>query len=171
MKRRVVPSPHRAGNTSWAGPQAQPAPDKKAALKRRIQDILNGRSRFVIRKVPSAGPSRSGGRTPSAGQGRAPPSPPSTTEEEKNHRCFDKQRRLDLPATSRSRPRLSAAWSPRLSRTRGEPQVPTPAMTEGPTRRRRTSAPGRRRKGGRKGRKGRKGRRKGARPVRRTEQP
>eukprot|EP00066_Takifugu_rubripes_P013990 XP_011603256.1 PREDICTED: coiled-coil domain-containing protein 80-like [Takifugu rubripes] len=83
MKRRVVPSPRRTGNTTSAGPQTQPAPDKKAALKRRIQDILNGRSRFVIRKVPAAGSSRSGGRTPSAGQGGAAPSPPSTTKEEK----------------------------------------------------------------------------------------
>ncbi|TNM91887.1 hypothetical protein fugu_018899 [Takifugu bimaculatus] len=83
MKRRVVPSPRRTGNTTSAGPQTQSAPDKKAALKRRIQDILNGRSRFVIRKVPAAGSSRSGGRTPSAGQGGAAPSPPSTTKEEK----------------------------------------------------------------------------------------
>lgn len=163
MKRRVVPSPRRTGNTTSAGPQTQPAPDKKAALKRRIQDILNGRSRFVIRKVPAAGSSRGGSRTPSAGQGGAAPSPPSTTKEEKKDRCFDRRRLLDLHATSRSRSRLSAASSPRLRRTRGDLQVPT---TEGPTRRR-TSAPGRRRKEGR----GRKGRGKGARPVRRTELP
>lgn len=166
MKRRVVLSPQRAGNTTSAGPQTQPAPDKKAALKRRIQDILNGRSRFVIRKVPAAGSSRSGGRTPSAGQGGTPPSPPSTTEEEKKDRCFDEPQLLDLHARSRSRSRLSAASSPRLRRTRGDLQVPTPGMTEGPTRRR-TSAPGRRR---RRGRRGRKGRGKGARPVR-TELP
>lgn len=162
----MVPSPHRAGNRTWAGPQTQPAPDKKAALKRRIQDILNGRSRFVIRKVPAAGSSGSGGRTPSAGRGGAPPSPPSTTEEEKKDRCFDERRRLDLHAASGSRSRLSAASGPRTRRTRGHLQVPTPGRTEGPTPRR-TSRRRRRRKGGR----GRKGRGKGARPVRRTELP
>lgn len=168
MKRRVVPSPHRAGNTTSAGPRTPPAPDKKAALKRRIQDILNGRSRFVIRKVPAAGSSRSGGRAPSAGPGGAPPSAPSTTEEEKTDRCFEEQRRLDLHTTSGSRSRLSAAPGPRLRRTRGELQVPTPGTTEGPTRRR-TSAPGRRRR--RKEGRGRTGRGEGARPVRRTELP
>lgn len=168
MKRRVVPSPHGAANTTSSGPRTQPAPDRKAALKRRIQDILNGRSRFVIRKDP-AGSSGSGGRTPAAGRGGAPPSPPSTTEEEKKDRCSDKRRLLELHARSRSQSRLSAAWSPRPRRTRGDLQVPTPGRTEGPARRR-TSAPGRRRrrKGGRKGRKGRG---KAARPARRTELP
>lgn len=160
MKKRVVLSPHRAGSTTSAGSQTQPAADKKAALKRRIQDILNGRSRFVIRKVPAA-------RTPSAGQGGVSPSPPTTREEEKKDRCFDaaaafRSRRYADVTNAFVCP--AAASTPRLRRTRRRPEVARLERTEGRTRRRK-KAPGRRRKGGR----GRKERRKGERPVRGTE--
>ncbi|MEQ2261888.1 hypothetical protein XENORESO_017427 [Xenotaenia resolanae] len=49
MKKTVL-TPQRARNVTVAS-QRQPL-DKKAALMSKIQDILNGRSRFVIRKKP-----------------------------------------------------------------------------------------------------------------------
>lgn len=54
MKRKkMMPSSHRRGNvTSVVALQRRRPLDKKAALKSKIQDILNGRLRFVIRKVP-----------------------------------------------------------------------------------------------------------------------
>lgn len=49
----MVLSPQRAGDvTSVVASQRQPL-DKKAALRSKIQDILNGKSRFVIRKTPA----------------------------------------------------------------------------------------------------------------------
>ncbi|XP_032425627.1 coiled-coil domain-containing protein 80 [Xiphophorus hellerii] len=52
MKKMVL-SPQRAGDvTSVVASQRQPL-DKKAALRSKIQDILNGKSRFVIRKTPA----------------------------------------------------------------------------------------------------------------------
>lgn len=87
MKKKVVLSPHRAGNGTSAGLQTLSAAHKKAALKRRIQDILNGRSRFLIQKVPAGG-SR-GGQTPSGGEAGVSPSPsPNSREAEKEDRCF-----------------------------------------------------------------------------------
>ncbi|XP_059214188.1 coiled-coil domain-containing protein 80 [Centropristis striata] len=66
MKKKIVLSPQRRGNvTSVVALQRKPLLDKKAALKSKIQDILSGRSRFVIRKVPA-----SGGRATSTGQER-----------------------------------------------------------------------------------------------------
>ncbi|KAM9338779.1 coiled-coil domain-containing protein 80 [Symphorus nematophorus] len=51
MKKKMVLSPQRRGNvTSVVAIQRKPPLDKKAALKSKIQDILSGRSRFVIRK-------------------------------------------------------------------------------------------------------------------------
>ncbi|XP_037340472.2 coiled-coil domain-containing protein 80 [Pungitius pungitius] len=70
MKKKIL-SPQRRGNlTSVAALQKKPSLDMKAALKSKIQDILSGRSRFVIRKAPAAGSARgkdssSGGPTPS----------------------------------------------------------------------------------------------------------
>lgn len=70
MKKMVL-SPQRRGNmTSVVALQRKPPVDKKAALKSKIQDILSGRSRFVIRKQPAVGSTRgkdssSGGRTTS----------------------------------------------------------------------------------------------------------
>lgn len=62
MKKKMVLSPQRRGNlTSVLATQRKPLLDKKAALKSRIQDILNGRSRFVIRKTPTAGSTRGKG--------------------------------------------------------------------------------------------------------------
>ncbi|XP_007566870.1 coiled-coil domain-containing protein 80 [Poecilia latipinna] len=53
MMKKMVLSPQRAGDvTSVVASQRQPL-DKKAALRSKIQDILNGRSRFVIRKTPA----------------------------------------------------------------------------------------------------------------------
>lgn len=76
VKKKMILSPQRRGNvTSLLTTQRKPSPEKKAALKSKIQDILNGRSRFVIRKVSAAGSRRgkvssSGGRTFSNGQQR-----------------------------------------------------------------------------------------------------
>ncbi|XP_044000116.1 coiled-coil domain-containing protein 80 [Gambusia affinis] len=51
--KKVVLSPQRAGDvTLVVASQRQPL-DKKAALRSKIQEILNGRSRFVIRKTPA----------------------------------------------------------------------------------------------------------------------
>ncbi|KAK7896279.1 hypothetical protein WMY93_021604 [Mugilogobius chulae] len=56
MKTKMVLSSQRRGNvTSVIAPQRKTVVDKKEALKNKIQDILNGRSRFVIRKGPSPG--------------------------------------------------------------------------------------------------------------------
>ncbi|XP_041825149.1 coiled-coil domain-containing protein 80 [Melanotaenia boesemani] len=52
MMKKMMPSPQGQGNvTSVVTSQRKPL-DKKAVLKSKIQDILNGRWRFVIRKVP-----------------------------------------------------------------------------------------------------------------------
>nr|XP_046230909.1 coiled-coil domain-containing protein 80 [Scatophagus argus] len=66
VKKKMVLSPQRLGNmTSVVAVQRKPPLDKKAALKSKIQDILNGRSRFVIRKVPAKGSTR--GKVSSSG--------------------------------------------------------------------------------------------------------
>ncbi|XP_042365181.1 coiled-coil domain-containing protein 80 [Plectropomus leopardus] len=76
-KKKIVLSPQRRGNvTSVVALQRKPPLDKKAALKSKIQDILNGRSRFVIRKVPAVGSTRekdssSGARSTSNGKEKA----------------------------------------------------------------------------------------------------
>ncbi|KAK5851930.1 hypothetical protein PBY51_023443 [Eleginops maclovinus] len=58
-KKKKVLSPQRRGNeTSVVALQRKPPMDKKTALKSKIQEILSGRSRFVIRKVPAAGSTR-----------------------------------------------------------------------------------------------------------------
>ncbi|XP_026153722.1 coiled-coil domain-containing protein 80 [Mastacembelus armatus] len=58
-KKKTVLSPHRRGNeTSIVALQRKPSLDKKAALKSKVQDILSGRSRFVIRKMPGMGSTR-----------------------------------------------------------------------------------------------------------------
>ncbi|XP_030004347.1 coiled-coil domain-containing protein 80 isoform X1 [Sphaeramia orbicularis] len=67
MRKKILLSPQRRGNvTSVVSLQRKPLLDKKAALKSKIQDILNGRSRFVIRKVPGAGSTQ--GKDTSRGQ-------------------------------------------------------------------------------------------------------
>ncbi|XP_034752793.1 coiled-coil domain-containing protein 80 [Etheostoma cragini] len=76
IKKKMVPSPQRQGNmTSVVALQRKPPLDKKALLKSKIQDILSGRSRFVIRTVPAVGStkgmaSNSGGRATSNGHER-----------------------------------------------------------------------------------------------------
>ncbi|KAM6986380.1 coiled-coil domain-containing protein 80 [Aplochiton taeniatus] len=63
-KRKKVFSPLRqAGVKSVLPAQRKPAVDKKTALKSKIQDILSGRSRFVIRKKP-AGSDKGSGLSP-----------------------------------------------------------------------------------------------------------
>ncbi|CAL9683767.1 unnamed protein product [Knipowitschia caucasica] len=52
-KEKTVLNFQRRGNvTSVLAPRRKPALDKKEALKNKIQDILNGRYRYVIRKEP-----------------------------------------------------------------------------------------------------------------------
>ncbi len=95
MKKKMVLSPQRQGNvTSVVALQRKSPQDKKAALKTKIQDILSGRSRFVIRKAPAVGSTRgkdssSGGRATSNGQEKvhSPPSVSKSNEEVKKDRC------------------------------------------------------------------------------------
>ncbi|XP_023257288.1 coiled-coil domain-containing protein 80-like [Seriola lalandi dorsalis] len=96
MKKTMVLSPQRRANvTSVVALQRKPPLDKKAALKSKVQDILSGRSRFVIRKVPAVGPtggkhSSSGSQVTSNRQGKekAHSSPPvsRSNEQVKKHR-------------------------------------------------------------------------------------
>lgn len=86
-----------------AGWPTLPAAHKKAALKRRIQEILNGRSRFVIRKVPEARAKSGSSQATSGGEGGVSPSPPNSKEEEKEDRCFHMQLLLDRSAKSTPR--------------------------------------------------------------------
>ena len=61
MKRKTVLGALRGGNVTTvdaaeaAARPRKPPLDRKAALKSKIQDILMGRSRFVIRKAPPPG--------------------------------------------------------------------------------------------------------------------
>lgn len=52
IKRRFL-SPQRLGNVTTVGTNQRKSVDKKEALRSKVQDILNGRSRFVIRKTPA----------------------------------------------------------------------------------------------------------------------
>ncbi|XP_028318658.1 coiled-coil domain-containing protein 80 [Gouania willdenowi] len=109
-KKKTMPSPHRRGNTTSVVPsQRNPALYKKAALKNRIQDILNGKARFVIRKVAPKGPERGKDSSTSDGSvGKETVSNPSTVsksdkdgrherpgstveEEKKNHEVQNKE--------------------------------------------------------------------------------
>ncbi|KAL7376339.1 hypothetical protein ABVT39_005991 [Epinephelus coioides] len=90
-KKKIVLSPQRRGNvTSIMAIQRKPPLDKKAALKSKIQDILSGRSRFVIRKAPTVGSTKgkdlsSGSRATSIGQEKVhspPPAPPVSKSNE-----------------------------------------------------------------------------------------
>ncbi|KAI5096483.1 coiled-coil domain-containing protein 80 [Silurus meridionalis] len=45
-------SAHKQGNVTSVSPSPRQTVDKKAAIRSKIQDILSGRSRFVIRKTP-----------------------------------------------------------------------------------------------------------------------
>ncbi|XP_073334301.1 coiled-coil domain-containing protein 80 [Pagrus major] len=95
MKKKMVLSPQRRGNvTSVVALQRKPPVDKKAALKSKIQDILSGRSRFVIRKEPAIGSTRgresnSGGRATSNGREKVhtAPSVSKNNEEVKKDRA------------------------------------------------------------------------------------
>lgn len=97
LKRKMVLSPQRQGNvTSVVALPRKPPRDKKAVLKSKIQDILNGLSRFVIRKPSSAGSSKekdlsSRGQDSSNTQGNQKEPSPSTvskkSKEVKQHRC------------------------------------------------------------------------------------
>ncbi|XP_054469129.1 coiled-coil domain-containing protein 80 [Anoplopoma fimbria] len=111
IKKKMILSPQRRSNvTSVVALQRKPPMDKKAALKSKIQDILSGRSRFVIRKVPSAGStmrkdSTSGGRKSSNGQERvhSPPSVSKSIEEVKKDRpdsAVEEERRRNVGKNS-----------------------------------------------------------------------
>ncbi|XP_072518673.1 coiled-coil domain-containing protein 80 [Salminus brasiliensis] len=66
-KRRTLSSQKQGNITSFVPSQRQ-VPDKKAAIKNKVLDILSGRSRFVIRKIPE---SSSRGRTSTAAKSTA----------------------------------------------------------------------------------------------------
>lgn len=94
IKKKIVLSPHRRGNvTSVVTLRRKPPLDKQNALKSKIRDILNGNSRFVIRKPTAAGTksSKSDDRATSKLQEQEKvPNPPSVTwknEEVKKDRC------------------------------------------------------------------------------------
>ncbi|XP_037607814.1 coiled-coil domain-containing protein 80 [Sebastes umbrosus] len=88
MKKKVVLSPQSRGNvTSVVTLQRRPPLDKKAALRSKIQDILSGRSRFVIRKAPAVGSTKGkdssgGGRGISNGLERVHSPPPVSKSNE-----------------------------------------------------------------------------------------
>ncbi|XP_047424945.1 coiled-coil domain-containing protein 80 [Mugil cephalus] len=84
VKTKTVLSPHRRGNvTSVVTLQRRPLPDKKDALRSRIQAILSGQSRFVIRKKPAGAASKSSNSddraTSNLQEKEKVPSPPSVS--------------------------------------------------------------------------------------------
>ena len=91
-KKKKVLSPQRRGNvTSVVALQRKPPMDKKAALKSKIQEILSGRSRFVIRKGSTRvkESSSAGGATSNKQQKvQSPPSVSKSIEEVKKDRCY-----------------------------------------------------------------------------------
>ncbi|XP_071769668.1 coiled-coil domain-containing protein 80 [Centroberyx gerrardi] len=89
MKRKMVLSSQRQGNvTSVVALNRKPAMDKKAALKSKIQDILSGRSRFVIRKAPTVGSTR--GKDSSSSRATS-----STQEKQRTHSPLDRESRTN----------------------------------------------------------------------------
>ncbi|XP_022061881.2 coiled-coil domain-containing protein 80 [Acanthochromis polyacanthus] len=78
MKKKMVLSPQRQGNVISVV-QRKPPVDKKAALKSKIQDILSGRSRFVIRKQPAKGKDSSSGAGATSNVQRKEKVPPSVS--------------------------------------------------------------------------------------------
>ncbi|KAK2819062.1 hypothetical protein Q5P01_024623 [Channa striata] len=54
IKKKRVLSPQRQGNLTSVETLRRPSLNKKSALKNKVQEILSGRSRFVIRKEPTA---------------------------------------------------------------------------------------------------------------------
>ncbi|XP_063336759.1 coiled-coil domain-containing protein 80 [Pelmatolapia mariae] len=83
-RKKMTLSPQRRGNvTSVVALQRRPPLDKKAALRSKIQDILSGRSRFVIRK-PS------------------PMRKPSSNNDPINSKVQEKTRMTSPPSVSRS---------------------------------------------------------------------
>lgn len=91
-RKKMVLSPQRQGNVnSLVALRRKPFPDKKAALRSKIQDILSGRSRFVIRKVPAVGSTRgkdlSSGTSNRQEKVHSPQSVSKSSEELKKDRC------------------------------------------------------------------------------------
>nr|XP_019937182.1 PREDICTED: coiled-coil domain-containing protein 80-like isoform X2 [Paralichthys olivaceus] len=80
IKKKMVLSSQRQGNVTSVVALPRNPLDKKAALRSKIQDILSGRSRFVIRKVPAAGSTR--GKDSNSGSRAAG----NGLEKEKEHR-------------------------------------------------------------------------------------
>lgn len=80
-KIKMVSTQRRDNATSVGAFQRKPLLNKKAALKTKIQDILSGRSRFVIRKVPAVGGQNltSGGQATSNGQHKEKVDSPSVS--------------------------------------------------------------------------------------------
>lgn len=83
-RKKMTLSPQRRGNvTSMVPLQRRPPLDKKAALRSKIQDILSGRSRFVIRKPSTM-------------------RKPSSNNDPINSKVQEKTRVSSLPSVSRS---------------------------------------------------------------------
>lgn len=55
VKKRRIFSPQKQGNVTSIFPLQRQTLDKKAAIRSKVQDILSGRFRFVVRKSPGRG--------------------------------------------------------------------------------------------------------------------
>ncbi|XP_062334644.1 coiled-coil domain-containing protein 80 [Osmerus eperlanus] len=83
-QKRKVFSPLRQGNVTTALLLQSRAPlDKKEALKSKIQDILSGRSRFIIRKTPARPRAGQGLGTSTNSEGEEPSSQTKVTEKDR----------------------------------------------------------------------------------------
>ncbi|KAJ0015395.1 hypothetical protein NQD34_009015 [Periophthalmus magnuspinnatus] len=96
IKTKNVLSSQRRGNvTSVVAPQRKTVLDKKEALKSKIRDILNGRSRFVIRKGSSPGSTQElnpeqGKKTETQKETERHPSVTSSNQEERTNKAVTK---------------------------------------------------------------------------------
>lgn len=147
-KRIMIPRPHTRGNaSSLLALQRKPALDKKVAVKSRIQEILSGRSRFVIRKVA---PAKGGAGAAAGGQeGGGDPSFVSRREEEvKRDRYTCPPSNIPLPDAIWLRSHLLAPSSHTNKEETACFHFPFLSRPAGPTR------PPRRRRGGRRRRVG-----------------
>ncbi|XP_072311462.1 coiled-coil domain-containing protein 80 isoform X2 [Eucyclogobius newberryi] len=103
MKTKMVLSSQRRGNvTSVIAPQRKAVLDRKEALKSKIQDILSGRSRFVIRKGSSRGSTPEQNREEKGSQTQKEtdslPSVTSSSHEKRTYEAVTKTQKEDQNA-------------------------------------------------------------------------